>query len=562
MWEWWTQRLSSPRAPLGLAVLGAVLCLPACLSGFLLDDFGMANLFAEGAPAWDVFDFRRLGTIPEWRESGFIGWWAADEMQLAFFRPLSSLSHALDFALWPRAAWLMHVENALLYGGIVALAGLFFRRLGLPPLAAGFALLLFVIDETHAQTAGWISARNTLWAGLLGVTTLLVHHRWRSANWRAGAVLGPFTFALALLAGEGGLAWGGYLAAYVLFLERGPLWRRGAVLLPYVAVAILWQLAYRTAGYGALGSDIYLDVGAHPLAFLWGCLRNTVVMGAAQLTLPVATAFAVQPVGWALSAVALVGFGGLIWPLLRVDPRARFLAAGALLAATPFGATFPSDRLLLPLGVGGSALVALVVLAWRDGSLVRRGLRPACWALLAAHVALSPLLFVPSLFFPMSFEVSARKLVEAIPDEGTVVVVNLPIDLLMFWPEDMRQHAEEPWPEHVYLLHGGMEPIHVSGIDDRTLEIRADAGWMPSPLDRMARSSDLPVIEDQWFALEQMGVEVLEVTEDGRPSRARFHFKDPLDTWQWITWEGEDVVPFEPPSPGEEVRLEASLFGM
>lgn len=91
--------LSSPRAQWGIAAAAVVLCLPACLAGFQLDDFAMANLFAEGVPAWDIFDFARLGTLEQWQESGFIGWWAADEFQLAFFRPLSSLTHALDFAL-------------------------------------------------------------------------------------------------------------------------------------------------------------------------------------------------------------------------------------------------------------------------------------------------------------------------------------------------------------------------------------------------------------------------------------------------------------------------------
>ncbi len=562
MREWWTRRLSSPRAPAWLAALGVLLCLPACLAGLWLDDFGMANLFAEGAPAWDVFDFRRIGTVPEMREAGFLGWWAAEEMQLAFFRPISSLSHALDFALWPGAAWLMHLENALLYGAIVGAAGLLFRRLGLPPLVAGLALLLFTVDDVHAQAVGWISNRNALWASLLGLAAVGAHHGWRTRGWRGGAVAGPAMFGLALLAGESGLAWGGYLAAHALFLDRGSRWRRVGALAPYAVIVVAWQLAYRATGYGAMGSGIYLDVAAHPLLFAWGCLRNMLVMGTAQLTLPVATPFAVMPVGWAISVAVLVGFAALVWPLLRSEPAARFLAVGALLAAAPFGATLPSDRLLLPLGIGGAGLVALVLIARWEGTLTGRGLRPTCWALVGVHLVLSPLMFVPSLYFPVSFEVPARQLVEGIPDEGDVVVVNLPLDLLMFWPEDMRQHAGRSWPDHVYLLHGGTRPIHVTGVDAHTLEIRAPDGWMPTPLDRMARSADLPVVADQWFALERLAVEVLTVTDDGRPASARFHFKRPLSELRWITWEGDGVVPFDPPGPGESLELRASLFGM
>ena len=114
----------------------------------------------------------------------------------------------------------------------------------------------------------------------------------------------------------------------------------------------------------------------------------------------------------------------------------------------------------------------------------------------------------------------------------------------------------------VYLLYGGTCEVMVTRVGARTLELRPAEGWMPSPLDRMARSSDLPFVPDQWVALEQMGVEVFEVTEDGRPEAARFVFRRALDEIGWVAWDGETVAAWEPPQLGQTIVLRPRLFGM
>ena len=39
------------------------------------------------------------------------------------------------------------------------------------------------VDDVHAQSAGWISNRNVLWATTLGLAAVVVHHRWRADGW-------------------------------------------------------------------------------------------------------------------------------------------------------------------------------------------------------------------------------------------------------------------------------------------------------------------------------------------------------------------------------------------
>ena len=44
-------------------------------------------------------------------EHGLGVWWAAPNFKIAFWRPLSALTHAIDLALWPKSAALMHLQT-------------------------------------------------------------------------------------------------------------------------------------------------------------------------------------------------------------------------------------------------------------------------------------------------------------------------------------------------------------------------------------------------------------------------------------------------------------------
>src|SRR3569623_760122 len=45
------------------------------------------------------------------RDGGLFPWWTAPDLKLAFFRPLTSATHALDHALWPDNPAAQHAHN-------------------------------------------------------------------------------------------------------------------------------------------------------------------------------------------------------------------------------------------------------------------------------------------------------------------------------------------------------------------------------------------------------------------------------------------------------------------
>ena len=113
--------LSGPRGPLVVAAFAVLISLPALGLGMMSDDHVLAWQVALGDGPWNLFKLTEP-RLSEVRATGAIAWWASQRLYVSFFRPLASLSHYLDFTLWPAAAWLMTLWNVLLYGLSVLVA--------------------------------------------------------------------------------------------------------------------------------------------------------------------------------------------------------------------------------------------------------------------------------------------------------------------------------------------------------------------------------------------------------------------------------------------------------
>ncbi|HEX5753809.1 MAG TPA: hypothetical protein VFZ09_46925 [Archangium sp.] len=172
-----------------------------------------------------------------------------------------------------------------------------------------------------------------------------------------------------------------------------------------VQLQLVYLGMYKLHGYGAYGSGSYLDPLGEPGRFLVGALaRLPVLLGGLVLEVPADLWLAGEQVRPALVGVGLLGLGMMVplvraaWPRLSEDERrhGRWLFLGAALSLLPVAATFPSNRLLLVPGLGGSVAVALVLVdAWRSRA---RGWRPRGVAAGAAVLALMHLVLAPLLW--------------------------------------------------------------------------------------------------------------------------------------------------------------------
>src|SRR5690606_36092627 len=181
-------------------------------------------------------------------------------------------------------------------------------------------------------------------------------------------------------------------------------------------------------------------------------------------------------VGWALA------------PILRADPRARAWLLGMLFAAVPFAATWPTTRLLPILSVGSCALVGLVYRSWREGEHDGRARRAVHGLILICNLLLAPAVFVFAGLSTSLLEAPHRVLAAELPDDpGPIVILNSPTEITSLYTTAIRESAGRSWPTPAYLLYVGIEPLAVTRIDERSLELTSERGWAGEQLDGLSR---------------------------------------------------------------------------
>ena len=568
--RWWL--------PLATILLALLLVSPSLGVGPLGDDYmHMARvdprLHAPGfayAPL-DLFTF--MSGDPSQRavllEEGVFGWWMAHDFRMSFWRPLSSLTHLLDYLLWPRSSVLAHAHSMLWFAALLAVLAALYRRFHAPWIAH-LALALYAVDDAHGWVVGWTANRNALVAATLAFAALVAHDRARRDGWRPGSWLGPALFGAALLGGEAALGLTGYLLAHALFIDSGPLRRRLARLWPYATLAVAWLAAYEGLGYGTSGGSMYLNPLDEPLPYLRALVERLPVLLAAQVGLGLADLWLLLPsaakaAAYSLALLVLVAFAALLAPLWRRLPACRFWALGAVLSLPPVCATFPMDRLLVFAGVGAMPAIALVLAERVEGGVLalsraRRAITTIAASLLVfLHLLLAPLL-LPARVLTVGLLVQMGERLEAsIPkDEGvrgkTLVILSSAAELTTFPPWMERQVLRVPRPHRMRVLATCFAKLYVSRPDARTLRVRPENGFLDNELLRMVRGLSRPFHPGDEVVLSDMRARVRDVTADGRPAEVDFTFAVPLEdpSLLWMRLQaGGALAPWSPPAVGE-----------
>lgn len=354
-----------------------------------------------------------------------------------------------------------------------------------------------------------------LLASLFGLGLLWLYVRARgSIVQRAGAT---GMFALALCAAESGLSTLAYLAAYALTFETGSLPRRIARLVPELAVLSLWAALYVSGGYGARGLSLYRELSA-PGSVLAGGLRDLpawlfILLGPSLLDMAMLQAPVIA------RSVAAVLCLPLLLALYYALPRTRaaaFFGLGALFCLPPLFTTLPQDRLLTMASFGGFGMVASLVAAIAQRAAPPRWLRSTRTVLIAMHLVLAPLLFIPALGQNRVIDQAALTVASAVPQAAPrhVVLVNAPVELLTLcaWQRLANEPADQR-PETLAQLYAGGSQLRVRRVDERTLKLRPEHGWAvsrsnassPTSCQVLARSCSSPACRSTWRKPPAMG---------------------------------------------------------
>jgi hypothetical protein len=370
--------------------LSAALCLPALRIGFYSDErIQLAAL--EGRPQGSLtpFDLWRFYSgdpvdTARYVRDGQLPWWANPHTKMAFWRPLSSVVFSAEHAVFGRNAMAYHLTSVLWWLALIAVVGIFYRRV-LNPVTAAAAVVVFAVQGVHWEPIAFICARHFLIAAIPSTLGLMAYLRYREEGWRSGLPLALAGFLAGLAAGEIALQMLAFALAHELVGAKGSPAARLRALAPVAALALGYVVLHKALGYGvhALG-ERYTDLFAEPRRALGGAFNSARMVVALFDGVPGALgatdAFRVDRASllyrlrWPFVLGVTMGCVGLFSGLRRCPPavmperevaRVRWLLLGGLLAFVPVVGALPGARLLLIPSIGVTpTLVLLLRWAW------------------------------------------------------------------------------------------------------------------------------------------------------------------------------------------------------
>ena len=593
--------------PVVLAIGAIVFMLPALKLGLIADDLPQRavelrpdqlppRMQETGNPPdsgrfstvlFDLFGFsRNPQCMALMKNYGTLPWWTPDDLRLSLCRPVTALTHWLDYRLFPDSPALMHAHNIAWFAAVVFLLTIIYRKLMGTTWVAGLAALLFLLDGNTYFPVAFVANRGFMLSLLFGLLCLYEHHQWRSTKSRSGMVLSAWFLALSLFAEESGASTFAFILAYALVLEPGSFRNRALTILPSVLVIVVWRIIYMLSGYGLNHVGIYIDPAHEPLHFMRALIpRDMIILGSQLTGVPPEILFPVKPslypVIIALYGVFAVAALMIFLPWVRRDKIAAFWFAAMILAAIPEAVLLPLSKNFGFIAVGAYGLIASFV----AGALTRPSRLPewpgyrilawtACVLLILVHGPGAAAKRVAVVKAAAAGFAWASRVPPDWPnaENETVIVVNHFMPLESYYVPAYRAYYHQSLPKSLRVLVPGFTGFDVQRTDDKTLVIQSRGSNIFSCDDvgsihiayPLSAFNNLLGIESKYktgdrYQLKGLTVEILELDSSDLPSRVAFHFDTSLDSpdfrWLWFDWPTASTEPFKIPAIGQSLTL-------
>ena len=172
----------------------------------------------------------------------------------SFYRPLVTLSYAMDHALWGNFAGGFHLNNVLMHLVATVLLALLCRRAGAGNKVACLLATVFAVFPRLTESVAWISGRTDLMAACFAFGALLLYrpgpgHSWRRAGAGVALLAGLLCKEVAVAAAVAMMVW-----SFVEATGKKRLRRMGIELLP-VCVALAIYAGLRLRAMGTFSAD-------------------------------------------------------------------------------------------------------------------------------------------------------------------------------------------------------------------------------------------------------------------------------------------------------------------
>ena len=582
-------RVASRKQFLLPLLLALLLVSPSLFTGLQLDDYyhwGLVTGNPLAQPGEDTAGVFKLFTFLDGNaertqqlvDKGMLPWWTLPEVKYMFWRPVSEITHGIDYRLWPDKPVLMHLHSLLYFLLLLLVTHKLLQR-WLTSRALVWAFWIFCLSYTHGFAAGWLANRNAVLASIFVALTLYFHDRWRRESKPGFHWLALLCFALGLLSGEMGVSGGLFLLAYALCYDssvRKPAagegfvvryFRQLLIIAPYGVLGIVWLVARGMMGYGAEGSGHYVDPTQFGQFLLTASERYLILLNGLFWSLP--PEFESLMGNTLPVIVGVVGFGLLgvaVAPLLKANPLARFFSVSVLLMLVPVCATTPHSRLLIAASLPFAALAGLYFGARTDHKKQFAGLpgklAPVASGLLVISLlVLSPLLLVfESVQMKLAMDgilnKGAKNLVIKPEQENRIhVILNPPVSSVAGYIQGVRTYHGLNTAKAVIPLVSALKDLQLTVKANGLLEVEGAEGLYQDSQESLLRARSHALVPGETLTVAGIKATVIHVNTDGVPTRVAFQLPADRDAFVFHVWNRGEPVQCRLSPPGSQVTL-------
>lgn len=523
------------------------------------------------------------------KDYGVLPWWTADDALLHFYRPIATLTHWLDYKLWPDNTHAMHAMNLLWYMLAVLAILYLYQQFALPKVVLALALLMVILDASVYQVSTWIASRSMLMLMAFGFLSVAFYRK--ACQQPVYYLLSIICFVLSMFCAEGFIGICAYLGAYMLVYDARSWGRRLLAISPFVMLTLLWRIYYQTQGYGAQGVEFYIDPGRDIERFLslaayrlpgnFFELVSSVDIMSGQVRPDIRQNFAYAGV----TVFALLLW--LNWQAVKSNKTVVFFALGSLFALVPGLSVVLAPRVMILPNVGFAIVAAFLIYhtfskAFTGVQKVAAFITSGLMVLMHVLVALGLCVFM--LYGQLSMQEQDSEQEPKRTDVGVQYQANKSVVILTsdrpFWtvfiPYELA-YEKQVLPEHVRVLSSAFYPAKVIRVDrnrisldsmpafqfdaqavaDLTQQAHGHHAYLTQQLLGLVRANDTQWKLWQRFEFPEMTIEVTKLCEQ-KPCRLLVTFKRPLTEYQFTYWDkaSKRYQEVELPELGESIELQ------
>lgn len=546
----------------------ALLILPIFFSGFHSDDFFQLLLLrgdsvierhGDGS-LFGLFSF--IDTVPAHRQQlqlyGVLPWFASDDFYFRFWRPLSELTHFIDFVIMPGQAWFAHLHSMVWFLILsYCVYQLAYVLTHYNKHIASLAWLIFLLDGQHVANIAWIANRNALIAAVFSVVSLLFYIHWVNTHKKRFYIVSVLMFALALLSAEMALGIVAYLFFYALIVQRASFAVIAKQASAYVVVLVLWFGVYRYYHYGVnTAVGLYINPITETLNFVFMLIQRIPIYISSSI-LPIPAGFfwvsdsMILGMKWLVLLLASIVTMFLSYAIFRFkssNHRLTFLVISAIFCLIPVCTTLTQDRLALLQTVGMDIALAWVTILW----LAYTKSRYLTWlaqALIVIHLVLSPIhLLLGSVYLAWAaknIEANAMLIDNALHNK-VMVVIRAPIGEAVSLIGIRAVHFAEN-PQQLFWIANNESEVQVKQESTRSLLITKPMGFA-SGLESTFRSiAAQPFYVGQNISIGDITVEIVRLNQHSYPVQVRLTFEQNMDSGRYVfySYQHNQFVPVD-----------------